>query len=179
VKIDHDNDNNQSTPDVGQGGRLEAMTTGVWDVEESTFDSTVQNFGYLYDANGNIDWIKDFKAGVDPQNPQVQDFEYDTLDRLTSAEVTGGSVGVYDEDYSYDLSGRLETKGDVTLNYDDAAHVHAVSSTDNGTPTNTADDNLYVYDANGNQTTRTVDGETFNLEYDAEGRMVRQDGKGN
>ncbi|MBI3151968.1 MAG: RHS repeat-associated core domain-containing protein [Chloroflexi bacterium] len=49
---------------------------------------------------------------------------------------------------------------------------YAATSADNGTPLTFTDDNSYTYDANGNQETRTVNGQTFDLDYDAENRLV-------
>jgi RHS repeat-associated protein len=68
------------------------------------------------------------------------------------------------ENYSYEsATGNLDIKAGVDLNYTDANHKHAVTN---------AGTNTYLYDANGNQITRTVNGQTFNLGYDAENRMV-------
>jgi RHS repeat-associated protein len=52
----------------------------------------------------------------------------------------------------------------VTLTYNDAAHVHAVTSLSNG--------NTYQYDANGNQTTRVIGSDTYTMIYDAENRLI-------
>jgi hypothetical protein len=53
--------------------------------------------------------------------------------------------------------------------YGDSNHAHAVTATNSG--------NSYSYDANGNQTTRVINGVgTFNLTYDAENRLVNVTG---
>jgi YD repeat-containing protein len=57
----------------------------------------------------------------------------------------------------------LASKAGVNYTYD-TNHPHAVASLSNG--------NSYTYDANGNMTQRVVNGQTFNLSYDAENRMV-------
>jgi hypothetical protein len=58
----------------------------------------LQNFQYTYDRNSNIESILDYVMG----DPQTQSFQYDTLDRLTSAGASGGSQGNYGpEGYSY------------------------------------------------------------------------------
>ncbi|MDW8278028.1 MAG: SpvB/TcaC N-terminal domain-containing protein, partial [Anaerolineales bacterium] len=122
-----------------QGGRLRFITSG-----SSAAPTSLQSLEYAYDAAGNIDWIKDWKAGA----PQLQDFEYDALDRLISAQATGGAEGLYSETYQYDpLTGNLTAKAGVTYAYD-PSHPHAVASLSNG--------NIYAYDANGNQTNRNI-----------------------
>jgi len=69
------------------------------------------------------------------------------------------------ETYTYNAStGNLETKAGATLTYNDAAHVHAVTSLSNG--------NTYQYDVNGNQTTRVIGSDTYTMLYDAENRLV-------
>lgn len=55
---------------------------------------------------------------------------------------------------------------------------HSAASADNGTPSLLTDNNSYSCDANGNQTTRVVNGETFTLSYDAENRLVNGVGGG-
>ena len=51
----------------------------------------------------------------------------------------------------------------MTLQYNNAAHKHAVTN---------AGSNSYQYDANGNQTTRVIGAQTYTLGYDAENRLV-------
>lgn len=133
---------------TGQGGRLKNLTVG-----------TLQNLSYLYDAAGNIKQITNPLAG------ETNLYGYDALNRLTSWTLNPlpGTGGVT-EAYTYNAStGNLETKAGVTLQYNDAAHVHAVTN---------AGGNTYQYDANGNQTTRVIGSDTFTLLYDAENRLV-------
>ena len=99
--------------------------------------------------------------------PQTQSFSYDPLDRLLSASASGGfnGVGDYSQSYSYDpLSGNLAAKGGVSYSYGDSGHAHAVTSLSNGSS--------FQYDANGNMTQRIVNGQTYNLSYDAENRLA-------
>ena len=99
--------------------------------------------------------------------PQTQTFSYDPLDRLLSASASGGfnGVGDYSQGYSYDpLSGNLAAKGGVSYSYGDSSHAHAVTSLSNGSS--------FQYDANGNMTQRTVNGQTYHLSYDAENRLA-------
>jgi RHS repeat-associated protein len=91
---------------------------------------------------------------------ETNTYGYDALDRLTSWTLNGGTP----EPYSYDASGNLDAKAGVDLNYNDAGHAHAV--------THIGTTQKYWYDANGNQITRIVGADTFNLIYDAENRLV-------
>jgi len=130
-----------------QGGRLKTIKSGT-----AAAPAALQNLTYSYDAVGNITQI------ANPLASETQAYGYDALDRLTSWTLNG----VQQEAYGYNgTTGNLETKGSLTLLYNNAAHVHAVT---NG--------NSYLYDANGSQITRTVNNQTFNLAYDAEGRLV-------
>ncbi|MBV6396392.1 MAG: hypothetical protein HFACDABA_01990 [Anaerolineales bacterium] len=120
---------------------------------------TLQNMTYVYDSVGNISSISD------SVNSLTQFFGYDALDRLTSASASGTPAqGAYSETYRYDpVTGNLKIKGDMTLDYLDSSHVHAVTN---------ANSNTYSYDPNGNQITRNIGSDTFNLYYDAENRLV-------
>lgn len=137
-----------------QGGLLDrAVTTRLSD------QTTLQNFAYTYDMNANVATILDNVAG-----PQTQTFGYDSLNRLTSAVVTGGTDGLYNESYSYDANtGNLSAKAGVTYTYD-PNHPHGVQSLTNG--------NSYVYDANGNMIQRNINAQAVDLTYDAENRLV-------
>jgi RHS repeat-associated protein len=87
-----------------------------------------------------------------------------------SAAATGGQNGLYNESYTYNsTTGNLASKAGVSYTYD-TNHPHAVASLSNG--------NTYTYDANGNMTQRVVNGQTFNLSYDAENRMISVSGTG-
>ena len=68
---------------------------------------------------------------------------------VIQASATGGTYGLYSENYSYS-SGNLYNKGGVTNTYGDEDHPHAVTARSNG--------NTYVYDDNGNQTRRCCPG---------------------
>jgi YD repeat-containing protein len=141
-----------------QGGRLQYLKSGT-----TGNPTSLQNFTYSYDTVGNISSIADSLAG-----PQTQSFTYDALDRLTSGAATGGSNGLYSETYGYDATtGNLTSKGGVTLSYANPSHAHAVSS---------AGGNTYQYDADGNMTQRVIGGQTYNLIYDAENRLISVSG---
>jgi RHS repeat-associated protein len=115
-----------------------------------------------YDAVGNIETIKDYKAG----STQTQTFSYDPADRLATAVASGGSGDTYpSESYSYNgTSGNLTNKAGVAQTYGDANHKHAVTSTGAGS--------TFQYDANGNQTQRVVGGVRHDLAYDAENHLT-------
>jgi RHS repeat-associated protein len=143
----------------GGAGRLLSIATG------STADpDSLQLLDYTYDVIGNIIRMDDLFGGA----TQSQYFTYDSLDRLTGARVEGGTLGLYDpQTYTYDDAGRLASKDGSTYGYQDPAHTHAVTNIDGF--------QLYWYDANGNQTKRVVGQDTYDLYYNAEGRLVRVD----
>jgi len=132
---------NEKVNNIGQGGRLETLTTG-----------SLQNLSYVYDAVGNVKQITNSVAS------ETNTYEYDSINRLTNWTLNGQT-----KTYSYDDAGNLSSKEGMTLNYNDANHVHAVSD---------AGSNSYSYDANGNQTIRVIGNDTFNLSYDTENRLV-------
>ena len=137
-------------------GRLEQITSG-----------SIQDLDYTYDANGNIIQIDDNEAG----SPQRQSFEYDAMNRLVDAEVTGGTYGIYSEEYQYDSStGNLKKKtwgSDLYTYTYDTSHKHAVASATYGSTTWS-----YDYDDNGNMDSRSDGSTTTTLDYDVENRLV-------
>ena len=152
---------------VPQMGRLETILTG-----------TLQDLNYTYDKVGNVTQIRDDIAS------ETSDYTYDTLSRLKSWTLTGNAP----ETYTYDPnSGNLATKGSLSLTYgaqglgapapsgciNEATGprniAHAVSN---------AGGNSYQYDCDGNMKTRVIGGQTFNLGYDDENRLVSVSGPG-
>jgi RHS repeat-associated protein len=145
--------------------RLQWLKTGT----VSPFEG-LQKLEYAYDAAGNVDWLKDWKAGA----PQLQDFTYDSQDRLIGAVATGGSTGTYNETYVYAPNGNLTSKtgvGSYTYN----APASGCSAGTPGTKPHAvqqAGSNTYSYDCNGNLTGRTVAGVNSALVYDTENRLT-------
>jgi YD repeat-containing protein len=134
-------------------GRLQSASHG-------NGGQTLQAFNYTYSAVGNILSL----VVSDPLYTETQAYSYDALSRLTAAAVTGGPAN-YSESYSYNsTTGNLETQGGLTLAYNDANHVHAVTG---------AGGNAYGYDLNGNQVTRVIGGSAYTLSYDAGSAYTR------
>jgi YD repeat-containing protein len=141
------------------GGKLQQI------ISRNSAQAVLQNFQYAYDRNGNIASILDYVNG----SPQTQSFQYDNLDRLTSAGASGGVRGNYGpESYTYDpVTGNLASKAGVAYTYS-SSHKHAVTALSSG--------NTYQYDANGNMTQRVANSQTYNFGYDAENHMTSVSG---
>ena len=150
-----------------QGGRLDTIKAGT----APNYDN-LQNLDYGYDGVGNILTILDAA-----NSSQKQCFTYDALNRLTRGTTTNdneigkqcGSAqlgnGNYDQSTTYDTAtGNLASKAGVSYGYNDTNHDHAV--------THLGGVQKYWYDANGNQVTRIVGSDTYDLAYDAENRLV-------
>jgi len=136
----------------GRSGRLQSLTSS-----RLSNGFVFQRLDYGYDPAGNITSITNIPAN------ETQTYEYDLLNRLKKWTLGGAT-----EIYTYNgTTGNLETKGSLTLQYNDAAHKHAVTS---------AGGNTYTYDANGNMNYRNANGATSSFTYDAEGRLVSADG---
>jgi hypothetical protein len=93
---------------------------------------------------------------------QEQTFDYDWLDRLTSAATSVAGTGQYDHTYSYDAIGNITDFDGNSYTYD-TQRPHAVA---------TAHSNSYGYDGNGNQVTRTIGGTTYTQVFDYENRLT-------
>jgi RHS repeat-associated protein len=119
---------------------------------------------WVHTGNSYIDDYREFDAS-NVWTGQSQHFSYDHLDRLTHAETSGGGQGHYERSYSYDEIGNMLSKTGVgSYTYGDTAHVHAVTS---------AGDNSYVYDPNGNMTSRMENGVNYKQTFDVNNRLER------
>ena len=118
--------------------------------------SNLQDLQYAFDPVGNVQAITNYLDRTHDQS-----FQYDGLDRLTSA------VGPYDSlTYAYDPLGNMLEKDGVAMTYgEEGAPPHAVTSMDDWTMT---------YDANGNLIGKTqADGLRYLYTYDAENRLAQ------
>ncbi len=113
--------------------QLERVQTG------SGQGSSVQNLRYSWDRLANLTRREDLNRGKSEQ------FEYDRLNRLTRAQVTGVPAQVF----AYDRVGNIRSKSDVgTYAYGQNAGPHAVTATVGDVS------QFYTYDPNGNQVAR-------------------------
>jgi len=117
-------------------------------------NQNIQNLSYIYDGVGNIMSI------TDSVNTATQNFQYDALNRLTSAN---GNYG--NKIYAYDTIGNILQKDGVNYLYgENGAGPHAVTSGSDGSSFN--------YDANGNMITMNKGGVAWTYIYDSENRLV-------
>ncbi|HVA55040.1 MAG TPA: RHS repeat-associated core domain-containing protein [Gammaproteobacteria bacterium] len=122
------------TTNVDPMGRITGITTG-----------TLQNLTYQWDHLGNlISRADNLNSGNVSES-----FQYDLLNRLTSAQVTNGNGVQQPVSYTYDALGDITSKSDTgTYTYGGTAGPHAVTSivgSQGGT---------YQYDTDGNMTHR-------------------------
>ena len=121
-----------------QGGRLHSKQVTNIASSEHWLD-----LSYEYDPVGNISLLDDRSTDI---GQQTAGFEYDHLDRLTSAGVITNisAVPSYSHTYKYDEIGNIMLKDDTFYDYRSDTP-HAV--------TNFGEDK-FMYDANGNMTVR-------------------------
>ncbi|MCL4394288.1 MAG: hypothetical protein M1482_05700, partial [Chloroflexi bacterium] len=119
----------------------------------------IQDLTYAYDAVGNVTGLTD---GVRNESTT---YEYDELDRLTSASI----AGLYTQTWEYDAVGNITQRTDngtqKNYTYGDPAHKHAATAVGGQN---------YSYDANGNMTDHAGD----SLTYDSENRLTQVNSSG-
>jgi RHS repeat-associated protein len=139
----------------GVWGRLTDITTGS--------GSTVQMSSFVYDRLGNLAERRWMGTDISGQN-QVETFGYDSLNRLTSANL----VGIKTTNYSYDAIGNILSKSDFGNDYyygNDGVRPHAVRNVYNNGVLKAS----YAYDANGFMTAgngRTIQPTWFGQPYE-------------
>jgi len=100
----------------------------------------------------------------------VQNFRYDSLDRLTHAWTDGVGAGIYDRTYVYNAIGNLTYRSDIGYyDYPDSGQPRPHAAT-------TAGDNTYHYDLNGNMDSRTENTLTYQQQFDVENRLAQVSG---
>lgn len=114
--------------------------------------SATQNLSYSFDRLGNL------TSRTDNRQQLTEHFQYDNLNRLTSAKVNSRDA----QTVQYDRLGNITFKSDVgTYRYgENGAGLHAVTSIVNGVNA------TFTYDANGNRITSnagTITYASFNL----------------
>lgn len=105
-------------------------------------DTVIQRWAYEYDEGGNLRR----RERTDRVNiaDAVETFDYDSLDRLHTAQVQSGGQSVTTS-YDYDALGNLTKKGQNDYTYGTcSAGPHAVCTVGGGT--------AFVYDSNGSMT---------------------------
>jgi RHS repeat-associated protein len=125
-------------------------------------DKTVVRLSY--DANGNL-------AKLEDQSRTATTFEYDAFDRLTKKKYADGQS----ETYTYDVAGLPATRKGArnitsTFTFDENHNRTKVVYSD-GTPTVE-----YVFDNYNRPTSRTDGVGTWGFSWDAESRLIGQDG---
>jgi RHS repeat-associated protein len=148
-------------------GRLQQIKAGV-----PGNLTSLQDLNYTYDAVGNVLTILDNKAG----GAQTQTFTYDALDRLQTAQASGGTGGTYAlETYTYDAIGNIKSKPGVGVYTYTASAAGCVAGTPSIKPhavSATTGGYSYAYDCNGNMTQRNEPGLSYTQQWDRENRLI-------
>jgi RHS repeat-associated protein len=158
--------------------RLVSLNAGT----ASAYDNH-QKLSYNYDDVGNVLTIADAAAFG---GSQTQSFSYDALDRLATAQATGGSHGAYAQrSYQYNNAGNPSSGSGQVLTsfegsayaYHDADHKHGVTHIGGVQKYWGACPERSRRDANGNVTRRIAPwGTDITLAYDAENRLTQVSG---
>lgn len=158
---------------VNGAGRLKGITAGTVNDANSLLDLryytvAMSNEVPAYDEFGNLHNI--YRYNSSDALLETQTFEYDAMDRLTSAGADG-TGSTYDESYSYDLdTGNLSYKDSVGSYAYNAPRQGCTLETNSDIPhaVMTAGTDSYTYDCNGNMLSRP----DRTLTFDAENRLT-------
>ncbi len=162
VRAHYGNDT-ESTWGYDQFGRINDVLVKKQNAVAGTEGSlAIVNAEFSYDAIGNLIYRKDLAVDLE------EHFDYDIMNRLTSATIQGDAAGLYElvgvqtTTYDYDELGNIKRKSDFgTGEYHygaNGAGPHAVTSVDGVA-------GGFTYDANGNRLTgngSTVQYSSFN-----------------
>ncbi|MCK7598028.1 FG-GAP-like repeat-containing protein [Microbulbifer sp. CAU 1566] len=131
-------------------GRLQYQSASLLGINR------IQDLTYQWDNLGNLEYRHDKSGDKD----LFEDFGYDALNRLKSAQVTGRDA----QTLKYDGFGNIKHKSDVGTYYyagadecAESAGPHALCATSDGV--------TYSYDANGNMTSDSSDSSSRSLKY--------------
>ena len=164
-------------------------TNGLVDIIQDTGFPGKYHYEYNYNDNGSISSQTSW-AGTET-------FSYDSIGRIVNWNYNplGGGNGTQ-ENYSYDATGNLLTKGSRTFTYNSANQINGFSYDDNGNLTNdgnfiyvynslnqivevkrASDQSLvatYTYNHNGLRRSKTVNGQTTYYVWDLFGNLVME-----
>jgi len=113
---------------------------------------------FTWDNNSNITQIVNGWRDTDTDwNSDTESYNYDGLDRLTSASCTSWS-----HTYSYDKAGNRTAKDSITYTINSVNEVTALS-----------DGTSFTYDDNGNRTQKTKGSDTWVYTYDYANRLAK------
>jgi len=147
---------NQNSTTITETYDNASRLTGV--TNKNSSGTVLSSFSYTLDTDNR-------RTGISESDGSTVTYSYDWNDRLTSESRTGTNP----YNYSYVLDGvgnrTSETLGGVTttLNYD---------ADDELTSTSGGIVNSYGYNANGEQTSRTLSGTAYSLSFDYDGQLT-------
>jgi len=145
-----------------------------------TYDSQgapIQELEYTFDNVGNLETIEDDLIDV------TQSFGYDEVNRLTSADASGGSdpSRIYSQTFTYDLAGNIEEKtgigGFSVMEWQDPlTHIKPKAVNFDEEVTGVAQRNI-IYNQDNMPTQISYNGDIdhpFELFYDGEGNRIKK-----
>lgn len=117
--------------------------------ETTSGNSKIQSLSYTFDPVGNLLTLNE---SSDTDLARVASYEYDALDRLTKATVSGAAGGEnYIQNYSYDILGNILNKSDVgAYEYAGGTAATAALVFSNPHAVTKAGTKAFTYDKSGN-----------------------------